>query len=125
LVRSFFTRSDDLFPGHPDNRCGEGEIERIEEHWTLVITDQNGRNQLYFRLAEDQPHVICIDPDSPPGGGLTRRHDFEIIGGTNRFADAAGNVTVECGGFPLAPGDDAGGPAHGAVSCRMSGFIDF
>ena len=117
--------SDDLFPEDPENRCEEGEIERIEVHWTMVMTDQLGANQLYFRLAEDQPHMICIDPNSPPSGGLTRRHEFDIIGGTNRFADATGHVTVECSGYPLAPGVDASGPAHGAVSCTMSGFIDF
>lgn len=27
--------SDDLEPKHPDNRCGEDEIERIEVHWTI------------------------------------------------------------------------------------------
>jgi len=117
--------SDDLLPNDPDNRCDEGEIERIEVHWTMVMTDQFGANQLYFRLAANQPHVICIDPANPPTGGLARRHDFDIIGGANRFENATGYVTVECGGFPLAPGLDASGPAHGAVSCSMSGFIDF
>jgi len=117
--------SDDLLPDDPDNRCDPGEIERIEVHWTMVMTDQLGANQLYFRLAADQPHMICIDPNSPPSGGLTRRHEFDVIGGTNRFANATGHVTAECGGFPLAPGTDASGPAHGAVSCTMSGAIDF
>jgi hypothetical protein len=76
-------------------------------------------------LAEDQPHVLCTDPDDPPSGGLSRRHDFDIIGGTNRFANARGSVTVECSGFRLAAGDGLGGPAHGAVSCTMAGNIDF
>ena len=71
--------SDDLLPGHPGNRCNEGEIERVEVHWTMVMTDQLGENQLFFRLAADQPHMICIDPNNPPPGGLTRNHDFDII----------------------------------------------
>jgi hypothetical protein len=117
--------SDDLFPEDPENTCDEGEIERVEVHWTIVMTDQIGANQLYFRLAEDQPTTICIDPNSPPSGGGIRNHEFDIIGGTNRFENAGGHVTVECSGYPLAPGVDASGPAHGAVSCTMSGSIDF
>jgi hypothetical protein len=117
--------SDDLGPGHPDNDCVDEEVERIEVHWTLILTDQQGRNQLFFRLAENQPHTICIDPNNPPMGGLARRHDFDIIGGTNRFRNASGFVTVECSGAALAPGDDAGGPAHGAVSCDMEGVLSF
>jgi hypothetical protein len=117
--------SDLLEPGHADNRCDEGEIELIDVHWTLVMTDQMGQNQLFFRLAADQPSMICIDPNTLPAGGDARSHDFEIIGGTHRFAAASGRATVECGGRPLAPGVPAGGPAHGAVSCSMYGYLYF
>ena len=117
--------SDDLLPEDPDNRCNEGEIERVEVHWTMVMTDQLGENQLLFRLAADQPSMICIDPNNPPSGGLTRTHDFDIIGGTNRFRNASGRVTTTCSGRALVLGVDASGPPHGSVSCTMSGFIDF
>lgn len=115
--------SDLLEPGHVDNRCDEDEIELIDIHWTMVMTDHNGQSQLYFRLAEDQPSMICIDPDSAPTGGGARTHDFDIIGGTERFAAATGRVTVECNGRALAAGIPAGGPAHGAVSCKMYGYL--
>lgn len=117
--------SDNLEPDHPDNFCHFPAIEHIEVHWTMVMTDEAGASQLFFRLSEDQPTTICIDPNNPPTGGDSHSHDLDIIGGTSRFANASGRVTIICSGRQLAAGLVAAGPAHGAVSCEMSGLIDF
>lgn len=115
--------STDLPPGDPNSQCANDEIERLDVHFTIIFTDQRGRNQLFFRLAQDQDSFICIDPSNPPKGERMRRHNFDVVGGSGRFEKASGQVVTVCSGARLARALTERGPAHGSEFCEMSGDI--
>lgn len=119
----------DLLPGDAMNRCPPGEIERDTLHHTMLFSAKNGKNQLFFRLAEGNA-FSCFNPIGGVAGRGKIEATLDIVGGTHKFENASGQVVMECTFNRLAslPGRGVSGPPHvaqGAQNCMMSGNIDF